>query len=174
MAFLGQTYTTEDLPQGNGSFEPIPAGNYDAEISEADVVPTRNGSGQYIKLKLTILGPTHQGRVVFSNINIRNASSQAEAIGLQQLGDIARAVGLASVSDSDQLVGKNLQIKVSIRPAKDGYEAQNEVKGYKAAANAGGTFASTFKSPPPPPEASTGGSAPPWKKSTILNDEIPF
>lgn len=161
MAFLGQTYEVASLPQGNSNFDPVPAGNYSATITSAELKETSTG-GTMIKLRFDITGPTHEGRVVFGNINIRNASTKAEEIGLQQLGDIARAVGLAAVSDTDQLVGQHLQIKVGIRPAKDGYEAQNEVKGYKAAAGAGGTFASTFASPPPPPAAS--GSTPPWKR----------
>lgn len=175
MAALGQTYQTADLPQGNGGdFSPIPEGLYSASITQADLAPTKQGGGQYIKLRLDITGPTHQGRVIFSNINIRNANPKAEEIGLQQLGDIARAIGLASISDTDQLIGADLQIKVAIRPANDEYPAQNEVKSYKAASGAGGTFASTFKSPPPPPAASGGL---PWQQkaaATQANDGDTF
>jgi hypothetical protein len=162
MAFLGQTYTTAELPQGNNNFEPIPAGNYNAQVAEADLVPTKDGSGQYIKMKLAILGPSHEGRVLFSNINIRNKSTQAETIGLQQLGDIARAIGLQAVSDTDQLVGATMQIKVAVKAATGDYAASNEVKGYKAiAGQASAPFAASF-SPPPPPAAAS--SSPPWMK----------
>jgi len=155
MAFLDEPYSVEDLPEGRGEFELIPAGWYNATIAAADLSPTKDGTGQYIKLRLDITGPTHEGRVVFANLNIKNASTKAEEIGLQQLGDVMRAIGLSKVRDTDQLVGGNLQIKIGTRPAKDGYEAQNEVKGYKALE--GGV----------PPKASTapaGKNTPPWAK----------
>jgi hypothetical protein len=52
-----------------------------------------------------ITGPSHQGRVVFGNLNIKNANPKAEEIGRQQLGDIMRAIGLAKVTDTDQFIG---------------------------------------------------------------------
>jgi hypothetical protein len=136
MAFLGQTFDAADLPQGTST--PVPEGAYNATITQAELKPTADGTGQYIKMRLDITGPTHQGRVVFSNINIKNASAKAEEIGRQQLGDIMRAIGLAKVTDTDQLIGGSLNIKLSIRASrldeKTGktYEASNEVKVYRA------------------------------------------
>jgi hypothetical protein len=162
MAYLGQTYTTADLPQGR-SFEPIPAGWYQAKITEADLKPTKDGTGQYIKLRYDILGPSHQGRVIYGNINLRNANPKAEEIGRQNLGDIARALGLAAVDDTDQLVGGDLQVKIAIKPAQEGYEPSNEVKAFKAIEGAGQTFAQSF-STPDLAGGFTAGSAPPWMK----------
>ena len=95
MAFLGQTYAASDLPQGNNNYEPLPAGWYTANITQAELKTTAAGDGQYIKLRYDITGPTHQGRVVFGNLNIKNASAKAEEIGRQQLGEIMRAIGAA-------------------------------------------------------------------------------
>jgi hypothetical protein len=158
MAFLGKTYTTAELPQGQSNFSPIPAGWYQGRITEADLKPTNDGSGQYIKLRLDVVGPTHEGRVLFSNINIRNANPKAEEIGLQQLGDISRALGLPAISDTDQLIGGTLQIKVAIK-TQEGYEPSNEVKGYKASeGSAMPTKAAT------PAAAAPAASSPPWMK----------
>ena len=116
MAFLGQTFDSNELPQGTGgSFEPLPEGFYNATITQAELKPTNDGTGQYIKLRLDITGPSHQGRVIFSNLNIKNASAKAEEIGRQQLGDIMRAIGLAKVNDTDQLIGGHVNIKLAIR-----------------------------------------------------------
>ena len=138
MAFLGQTFDANDLPQSSSISSPVPEGAYNATITQAELKPTADGTGQYIKMRLDITGPTHQGRVVFSNLNIKNASAKAEEIGRQQLGDIMRAIGLAKVTDTDQLIGGSLNIKLSIRASrldeKTGktYEASNEVKVYRA------------------------------------------
>ncbi len=150
MAFLNEEFDIAELPQGKGNFDPLPAGWYNATISQADLTTTKAGNGQYIKIRYDITGPTHQGRVVFGNLNIKNPNVTAEDIGRQQLGDLMRAIGLARVKNTDQLIGGNLQIKLSIR-ADEGYEPSNDVKGYKSVG--GGQ---------PSAESKTGKSSPPW------------
>lgn len=131
MAFLGTTIRADELPESTGGdFAPIPAGEYTVSIAAADLTPTKDGTGQYIKLKLNVIAPTHQGRVLFANLNIRNQSAKAEEIGRQQLGAVMRAIGLATIEDTDQLIGGTLIAKVDIRTSEQ-YGAQNEVKAYK-------------------------------------------
>lgn len=133
MAFLDETFSADDLPKGNtGDYTPLPDGWYISTITKAELCATKAGTGQYIKLRYDITGPTHQGRVVFGNLNIRNPNPKAEEIGRQQLGDVMRAIGLAKVADTDQLVGGALMIKLTTKAADGQYEASNEVKGFKA------------------------------------------
>lgn len=156
MAFLDQTFSADDMPVSSNSYEPLPAGWYTATITGAELKATKAGTGQYIAIKYDIIGPTHQGRIVFGNLNIRNPNATAEEIGRQQLGEVMRAIGLAKVQDTDELIGGQLSIKVSIRNS-DQYGDQNEVKGFKAIAG----------STPPAPvaKAAAGGkAAPPWQK----------
>ena len=132
MAFLGQTYAVKDIPEQDG-FDPIPAGWYNAKITEAEVKSTKAGTGSYIKVRYDITGPTHQGRVIYGNINLSNPNQQAEQIGIQQLGSLARAIGLEVISDSDQLINRDVQIKLSIKKDTSGqYNDSNDVKGFKA------------------------------------------
>ena len=131
MAQLTETFDISTLPVGNtGSYDPLPAGWYSATIAAAEIKPTKDGTGQYIKCKYQITGPSHSGRVVFGNINIRNASQKAEEIGRQQLGDIMRALNISRLTDTDQMIGGMLTIKLDIRPADGQYQAQNEVRGF--------------------------------------------
>lgn len=164
MAFLEHAINLEDLPEstGNGEFKPLPAGWYSATINTAKLEPTKDGTGQKIALRFDITGPTHQGRVVFGNLNIRNKSEKAEEIGRAQLGDIMRAIGLKQVSDTDQLIKGNLQIKLEIKEASEQYAARNEIKAYKASGDAVpvGSVPTFAK----PAEAKATGSAPPWAK----------
>ena len=168
MAYLGQTFDANDLPQGN-TYEPLPAGWYTATIAHAELRPTRDGSGQYIKVRYDITGPTHQGRVVFGNINIRNASAKAEEIGRMELGNLMRAIGLARITDTDQLIGGVLSIKVDVRPATDQYPAQNEVRGFKAITGSAPTFAAPAASAPAASATASAGPAkatPPWARKS--------
>lgn len=161
MANLGDVFNVEDLPEGRGSFEVIPAGWYTATITSADLKDTKDRTGKYIALRLDILGPTHQGRVVFSNINIRNASTKAEEIGRQQLRDLMLAIGLSSVRDTDQLVGGNLEIKLKITKSEE-YGDKNEVTAYKATGNTSAVPSSSSAKPAASAEKKGGGL--PWAK----------
>lgn len=171
MAFLGQTYAASDMPQGNNNYEPLPAGWYTANITQAELKSTTAGDGQYIKLRYDITGPSHQGRVVFGNLNIKNPSAKAEEIGRQQLGEIMRAIGLAKVQDTDQLIGGSIQIKLEVRPARTDdktgktYEASNDVKGFKAVSGSSASFASAAPAASAPAApAAPAKAAPPWQK----------
>lgn len=157
MAFLGESFSANDLPQGDGGFDPLPAGVYDANITRADLRDTKDGTGQMIAVRYDIVGPTHQGRVIFGNLNIRNKSARAEEIGRQQLGEIMRAIGITEIKDTDQLIGGSLKIKVDIEK-KEGYEARNQVKGFRALSG------STPPAPSSAPADAAGGAAPPWAR----------
>lgn len=166
MAFLAEEFNVNDLPVGNtGNFEPLPAGWYTCTISQAELKDTKAGNGQYIKLRYDITGPTHQGRVVFGNLNIKNANPKAEEIGRQQLGDIMRAIGLAKVTDTDQLIGGQIGIKLEVKQDAQ-YGASNEVKSFKSVTGSAAPAATPFKpsaSAPAAPAASSK-AAPPWAK----------
>lgn len=159
MAFLDTPFNINDLPENTDTeFKPLPAGEYTATIKSAEIKATRDETGKYIKLRLDITGPTHAGRVVFSNINLRNKTPKAEQIGRQQLGDIMRAIGLADLSNTDQLVGSELAIVLKVRNDPT-YGDSNEVKAYRAIKGSTPPMPSAQKAP-----AAAAGAAPPWAK----------
>jgi|TARA_R110000787_G_scaffold91982_3_gene193694 hypothetical protein len=166
MANLGQSFNTNEIPESDNNFDPIPAGWYEVSVNSAELKETKAGTGEYIAMRYDVLGPAHQGRVIFGNLNIRNPNPKAQDIGIQQLGELMRAIGLASVEDTDQLVGGHLEVKVKIREASGGYEASNDVSGFKAIK--GGATPMPAKKPAKKaaaaaePEAAAG--SPPWAK----------
>jgi len=151
MGLLDYEYTTDDLPVGQG-FDLIPPGVYQACIFEAVVKATNSGTGQYINVGYELLTEGFAGRKVWNMLNVRNDSAKAQEIGLQQLGDLLRACGLPKIQDTDQLLGHNVEIKIGIQPAKDQYEAKNNVKGVKAIEGS------------QPPSAAPKSYAPPAKR----------
>lgn len=157
MSFLDFDLNDEQYADEGGSFDPLPAGWYTAKITQADVTQTKAGTGQYIKMRFDITGPTHQGRVVFANININNPNPTAEKIGRGQLRQMRDALGMGELKDTDQLIGGDLQIKLSIKKDEQ-YGDSNDVKGFKPIG--GGSVA-----PQPTQSAPAGASAsPPWAK----------
>jgi len=165
MAFLIEEFNVNELPVGNNNFEPLPAGWYSATISQSELKDTKAGNGQYIKLRFDITGPTHQGRVVFGNLNIKNPNPKAEEIGRTELGNIMRAIGLAKVTDTDQLIGGELVIKLEVKHDET-YGAGNEVKGFKSASSSPAPAAPVIPAADKStaPVAAPTKAAPPWAR----------
>lgn len=151
----------DELPEQE--YEPVPEGVYNADIEKAELKDTKNGTGQYINLQLKIIGPMSAGRVVFAMINIKNANPKAEEIGLRQLKELRTACGIATLRDTDELIGRTVKIKVKVNPEKDGYKASNSVASYQSI-NGGvmpspGTNGQANTTAP-----ATSGSTPPWAR----------
>ena len=154
MASLGQSFVASELPVSDRNYEPLPDGWYNVIIHSAEIKTTKAGNGEFLAIRYDVTGPSHQGRIVFGNLNIKNPSSVAEEIGRQQLGSLMRAIGLASVQDSDQLIGNSLQIKLATRKS-EGYEPANEVRDFKALDGTSSMPKATSTSP---------ANNPPWAK----------
>ena len=158
MANLNETFNTADLPEDQGGFDPIPAGDYHLVVAESELKDTKAGNGQYIWLKMSVVGPTHQGRILFVNLNIRNPNPKAEEIGRQQLGSVLRAIGVASLTDTDQLIGGNMTCKVTVKNDPT-YGPGNEVKSFKSVSGSPAPAPAGQAAPAP-----TQGATPPWMK----------
>jgi hypothetical protein len=130
MAFLNRTFNAADLPQAN-TYEPLPEGWYAVSVKSCELSRTKAGDGEYFKMAYTVTGPSHQGRVVFGNINIENPSAKAMEIGLRDLNALMAACGIVSLTDTDQFIGCNIEIKLVIK-TQPGYEPNNEIRGYRA------------------------------------------
>ena len=155
MAQLLETFSVDSLPKPTtGNFEPLPAGWYTVVVNGAEIKNTKAGNGQYIAVRYDVTGPTHQGRVVFGNLNIKNPNPKAEEIGRQQLGELMRAIGLSALQDTDQLIGGQLSIKLDVRESEQ-YGASNDVKGFKVNGSVPQVAA---------PAAASSKAAPPWVK----------
>jgi len=94
---------------------------------------------------LKIEGPTHAGRVVFDNLNLRNPSQKAVEIAKGTLSSICRAVNVLSPKDSSDLHGKTLTVRIGCREYNG--QVQNEVKGYGPAEAGGHMIAEAFAAP---------------------------
>jgi hypothetical protein len=162
-----------------GEYAPLPAGWYSATVADIVEKTTKDGTGEYLNVRLNITGPTHAGRVVFTKLNIVNNSATAQDIGRKQLAALCDACGFGvgrRPADTDELIGGDVQILLSIRPESNGYKASNDVKAFKPANGAPipkpgpEKLSSTSFSPtayesenPAPREVQTGRK--PWEKA---------
>lgn len=156
----------------NQAFEAIPAGDYVVQVVSSEIKPTASGSGEYLKLELEILGPAHQGRKIFDQLNIRNESAEAERIGRSQLSAVCHAVGKLRITDSGQLHGIPMQIKVTVDDKDPKYGKTNKVKGYKPVqgtpvfqAVPAASSQNSFTEPKPQPAKPAASAVPPWQRT---------
>jgi hypothetical protein len=136
------------------SFDPIPAGEYTAMITDSEMKPTKNGAGEYLQLVFDICDGEHEGRKVFARLNLNNPNQTAVEIAQRELSAICHAVGVLTPNDSSDLHDKPMTIKVKIRQSP-GYDPQNEISAYKALGGSPGGGSATTK-----PKASKK----PWEK----------
>lgn len=138
------------------SFDPLPAGDYIAQVTESSLKPTKANTGMILNLTWTVLDGAYINRKIFDRINIQNQNPEAEKIGQSQLSAICHAVGVLNLADSNQLHGRPAKLKVRVRKDEQ-YGDSNEVKGYSVVA--GGAAA------PAGAPAPAAGVAPPWAKA---------
>lgn len=160
MAFLDQEFDASTVEITGGQYDPLPAGWYTAKITDADLKTTKAGNGQYIAVRYDITGPTHQGRVVWGNLNIKNPNPKAEEIGRQQLAELMAAIGLAKVRDTDELIGGELSIKLKVRQSEQ-YGDSNDVQGYRSIS---GSAAPQPMASAAPAAAAPSAAKAPWQK----------
>lgn len=138
------------------SYDPIPAGWYLAQITDSNVNPAKSGNGMRMSLTFDIIDGQFKGRKIFTGLNVQHVDPETERISQEQLGNLMHAIGVIDLKDTAQLHMKPVMIKVKVREAKGGYDASNDVSGYKPATNA--------TTPTGGVPAAANASLPPWQK----------
>lgn len=125
--------TADDKAGSN--FDPIPAGWYTVQIASAKHETKQfDTSKASIALQLKVQGPSHIGRVIFARFNIKHPNPETVRIARQQLNGLCVAIGKPDgFRDPQELVGHFVEAKVTVRPEQNGYDASNDVKGYRKA-----------------------------------------
>ena len=155
MAKLNATFVTANAPESS-SFDPLPAGDYTALISDSEMKETKAGTGQYLQCTLQIIDGSHKGRQTWARFNLVNPNATAVEIAERQFGELCRALGLPQVEDSAELHDKPFIVKLKLRPAKGDFDASNDVAAFKA--YTGAPLAAEPSSVPAPPWGDTGAA----------------
>jgi hypothetical protein len=121
-AFGGAYQTGSCEPAAD--YEALPPGKYTVGIEAAEVKQTKKGDGHYLELRLCVLDEQFRNRKIWDRINIQNPSQECVQIGMRSLEALCRAIGIASLADTNQLVN---QMCIASVKTKDG---QNEVRTY--------------------------------------------
>ncbi len=66
------------------AFEAIPAGTYEAVITEPEMKPTKSGTGSYLELTIEIISGDYQGRRVWARLNLAHPNAKAVEIARRE------------------------------------------------------------------------------------------
>lgn len=130
MARLGSAFDATEV-EPNGSFEPVPAGEYRAHIIASEEKTNKAETGSYFELKLEIIDGEQSGRQVIERLNINNPNEKAVEIAYRTLSAICHAAGKLNVQDTEELHNIPMLVKVAVTPPRGDYGPGNEIKGYK-------------------------------------------
>lgn len=168
----------------SAAFDVLPAGWYNVRMTASEMKPTKDGSGSYLSLTLTVEDGQFKGRKIFDRLNLNNKNAMAVKIAYEALSAICHATGVIQLQDSTQLHGLLMACKLKVKPAEGAYSEGNEVAGYKAVEGAPGgpqaqpapawvQPAAQQQAPapaaapawaPPVQPAAPANAAPPWAK----------
>ena len=112
-------------------FDALPAGDYEAMVTSSEMKTTKDGTGQYLELRLEIQSGHAQGRSLFDRLNLQNRNPKAVEIAQKQLAQLCHATGVLQVTDSQQLHNRPVVMKVAVKNDPE-RGPSNEIKGYKA------------------------------------------
>lgn len=112
------------------SFAPLPNGWYQGEITKSESRQNKAGTGSYLQLEIKIMGPTHEGRIIWDRLNLNHPKENVVEIAQRTLSSICKATGVLTVKDSSELHGKPFAIKLKVRAETADFDASNDVKGY--------------------------------------------
>lgn len=154
----------------SSTFEALPTGDYQVMIIDSAMEPTKNGNGHFLKMTLQVVDGPHKDATLFDRLNLDNPNPKAVEIAQRTLSAICHSIGVLQVQDSAQLHHRPMLARVVYKPADGGYDAGNDIKGYKplgavsapAFAPAKNATAPAWQQAAPAAAAPAAASAPPW------------
>lgn len=149
-----------DAGGAGDSFEPLPSGDYDFEISQADVAQTQNGKTMY-KVRCKVEAGPHKDRLVFHQFVISPENPNALAMFFRQMNVLGLNRDYFSANPSDHQVaeslkGRRFRGQVTIKQWNG--QDRNEIKQFFTALN--GSLGNGAAAPSPGPQP-TGPSPTP-------------
>ena len=75
-------------------YEAIPAGEYEAVITDSEMKANKSNTGMFLELKTEIISGDYSGRKLTARLNLKNPSVKAVEMAKRELSSICHAVGV--------------------------------------------------------------------------------
>lgn len=99
---------------GGGNFKVLEPGDYNVMIMSTETKSTKNGDGEGLSVKFSVVDGENAGAEFNSWFNIKNKNEQAAKIGL---GEILAMIKVAGVTHAGELEGKTIRVRLSKEPS---------------------------------------------------------
>jgi hypothetical protein len=166
--------------QEGSSFEPIPKGEYTAEIIEAEIRQPRSGDGHMLALIWKIIDGDQEGRQVWDTLCYQHSNQTTQDIARRKLKDLCTALAITEqVTDPEVFKFKSVRVRIGIQSDKYGqYDDKNRInrilplqeaqaEALEAASSKPAKPAAAQPAgaaPKPAPKPTNGPGAAPWKR----------
>jgi hypothetical protein len=167
---MSDEFLFDPSQQEGSNYEPIPAGEYTAEIIEAAITQPKSGDGHMLALTWKISDGDHEGRQIFQQLCYQHSNATTQDIARRMLKDICVAVEINEQVTSPEIFKfKPARVRVGIESDKFGqYEDRNRIKRVRPLTAADGETVEA-KSPSAKAAAKPAASGPvgaaPWKQT---------
>lgn len=159
------------VPQST-AFDPLPPGYYTMTITRAELTMSKSpDAGEMLNLTFEVDGnahPEHASRLAFHTLCLNHRNDKPRNIAMSNLSAIAHAcLPTPHVTDTSDLLGKTLRVKLSVKPAADGYDAKNECKDFKPIGDKSAPTSASPTAKPAPAQAlpaTAANAKQPWKR----------
>lgn len=142
--------TDEALADKGGSYEPIPAGSYNATVFDAKLEEVKSGPNEgkpRFNIQFSITDAAHKNRRVFSYVPLYVANDFWKTKSFFSALGIDMKAGEFEVPSAADLAGRPIGVRVKIGADQNGLP-RNEVAGFdKSTDTAGAALAATGAKP---------------------------
>jgi hypothetical protein len=113
------------------SFDPLSPGWYKMVVNSAEDETSKAGN-RYLKVEFEVTNVENSGRRVWDNYNLWHPEESVKGIAQRQFSDLARACGLANCKDTDELLGKHLDVLLKVEAGNGEYPPKNRPVAYRS------------------------------------------
>lgn len=179
--FLDESFDDRAVAASTGVPEPVPAGEYQLQVEQTELTPTKDQTGMMLKVTLVIVTGEFEGRKIFPQFNVRNKSAQAQTIGIGEFKALCLASGVdyeIARTDTDALLYKPFRAAIGFEKEQinattgQPYPVRNRVMKYIPAGQAAPAAPKRQPEQKAPAPAAASAARPatpqtglPWKKS---------
>ena len=115
---------------GSSPVQTLPAGQYVAMITEAELKPYKVSPRDYLLLTFQIIEGPYAGRFLWKQLNLNHPHPTIRSLASEELSSICRAVGLSTLQDYTELYNRPLMIDACCQTHLDDGTVTNRIVGY--------------------------------------------
>lgn len=132
----------EENQQATTPFDPLPAGEYVVMLDKCERKALKDKDGWRLAAEFVVVEGEYENRKLFHSFNLgypvpsepgeaQDKAMKTLVIARGQFGQLVKATGKVEINSTDELLHVPVRCKIKVRPARDGYDATNDLRDFK-------------------------------------------